>query len=699
MFEDPVESHMTTKNLVIAGFYPFPHSLGVYHDVNAAIAVVAGSQVSLYAYEEEKLSRLKYDYLSRFADRSFLFGCKELGIDPEEVDVVVSATPYGINKDYLIKSIFHDQYKMRDDVRFLQLPHHFGHIGCAVYGNKFKSGLFVSADGGGDEADPRQLVWGTFHEGKIHEQGSSTGRGAFAYLHHLMTEAVGFTALENGKSMGLGSYGTLVPEIQSFIEKHLTRIDDFYHELAFTRYRKSHTRLHRLNRNGFNRFSVTRSPEGFTDLYDFCRCYPGPDIAYTVQSVLEDFLIEFLQKAIEKASFKVEALVFAGGFFQNILANRAVWSARSQLGIQHLYIPPGAGDSGNALGMVLYALHNELGFHDLEFPRDEDGYLTPFLGPSFSLSEMRAAVDDYAGFLDIDLKDDEESLLELVVAHLVEGRVLGWFQGRGEIGPRSLLARSVIADPRKARTKDRVNQLLKKREWFMPYAPSVLREAGDEFFRDFTPSPYMTMAFDVKEEKKGSIPAAFHIDGTARPNSVSARSDPLAHKLIKKFRDRTGIPLILNTSFNRHGIPTISSPEHAVDHLIRGNIDLLVMGPMVVSRRRGAQLPPEAPLVPTETFLIFEYLKPLIREAFFGDQASLERKLSGIMASMQSGFKRQHIPRAFDAVLIPEGFEIVAEGNTLYRFSRRKLHRHIDQHFSDLFECLTKSEVKTASAR
>ncbi len=675
---------MVQKDLIIAGFYPFPHSNGIYHDVNAAIASVSEGTVSLFAYEEEKLSRLKYDYLSRFPDRSFLCGCKELGIDPEDVDVVVTAKPFGVDRDYLISTIFHGQYKMRKEVKIIELPHHYSHIGYAVYGSGAGSGIFLSADGGGDEADPRQLVWGIFENGKIEEKGCSSGNGAFAYLHHLMTEAVGFTMLENGKSMGLGSYGKLVPEIKQFINSRLSRVDDLYHQLTFRRSQKSHSRMHKLNRNAFNRFSVTRSPEGFTDFYDFCRAFPGPDIAFTVQAVLEEYLLEFLGAAIARSGRKLDSLVLAGGFFQNILANRAVWRMRAKLGVSRVYVPAGAGDSGNALGLLLYAMHNELGLKNAKLPRDEDGNLTPFLGPSFSAKEFVDAANEFADIVSLEEKGSEDELIKDTVDHLVAGKVVGWFQGRGEIGPRSLLARSVIADPRKAATKDRVNQLLKKREWFMPYAPAVIRESGGEFFDDYTPSPYMTMAFDVKKDKAALIPAALHVDGTARPNSVSKTLDPRSYKLLKEFEAKTGIPLILNTSFNRHGIPTISTPEHAIDHLVRGNIDLLVMGNLLLKKGIAKERVAQEAIVPTSVFISAEYLKPYIREAYFGTRESFQSKFELMNRSLRDGLAAHAISEPLSVQPMKTGFEVRLGAATVFTFESSRRHAHVDLYFTEL---------------
>src|SRR4029453_6603538 len=155
------------------------------------------------------------------------------------------------------------------------------------------------------------------------------------------------------------------------------------------------------------------------------------------------------------------------------------------------------------------------------------------------------------------------------------GKVVGLFQGKGELGARALGARSVLADPREESSKFRVNQALKKRDWFMPYAPAILEQYGNEFFEAFAPAPYMNMAFRGRPEKVHLIPAAIHVDGTCRAQSVNEIQNPLFHRVIAEFAKLTGIPMVLNTSFNRHGVPIVATPRQAIEHLLEGSVDLL----------------------------------------------------------------------------------------------------------------------------
>jgi carbamoyltransferase len=166
---------------------------------------------------------------------------------------------------------------------------------------------------------------------------------------------------------------------------------------------------------------------------------------------------------------------------------------------------------------------------------------------------------------------------------LTEGSVIGWFQGRAEYGPRSLGSRSILADPRKFDSKSRVNQLLKKRDWFMPYAPSMLEEYSRDWLEIDKFSPYMQFALKIKSEKQKLIPAAVHVDGTSRVHSVRREWNAKYWSLIEEFRILTGVPMVLNTSFNRHGISTIATPKQAVEHLLSGSMDYLIIDDFIVS--------------------------------------------------------------------------------------------------------------------
>jgi carbamoyltransferase len=220
-----------------------------------------------------------------------------------------------------------------------------------------------------------------------------------------------------------------------------------------------------------------------------------------------------------------------------------------------------------------------------EFVMDHAGW-----GPQFSSQQIREAVDTFAASgHDVQIAEhlDEAALLRATASHIAEGKVLGWFQGRVEWGPRALGQRSILADPRRPEMKDVLNRRIKHRETFRPFAPSILEEATGEFFEKTHPSPFMTFAYNVRPEKRAVIPAPTHVDGTARLQTVSRTANPLYWKLIRAFGDLTGVPVVLNTSFNDNE-PIVCRPEEALDCFQRTQMDVLVMGNFVLEKKSVA---------------------------------------------------------------------------------------------------------------
>jgi carbamoyltransferase len=215
-------------------------------------------------------------------------------------------------------------------------------------------------------------------------------------------------------------------------------------------------------------------------------------------------------------------------------------------------------------------------------------------GPQFSTEEIRLALEPIRGAGDEIQIDqfDEETLVRTTARHISEGKIVGWFQGRAEWGPRALGQRSILADPRRPEMKEILNRRIKHREIFRPFAPSILEEASGEFFEKAHPSPFMTFAYNVRQEKRGVIPAPTHVDGTARLQTVSRTANPLYWKLIRAFGDLTGVPVVLNTSFNDNE-PIVCRPEEALDCFRRTQLDVLVMGNFILEKKSAGAMRPE----------------------------------------------------------------------------------------------------------
>lgn len=268
----------------------------------------------------------------------------------------------------------------------------------------------------------------------------------------------------------------------------------------------------------------------------------------------------------------------AGGVALNSVANERILR---QTPFEEIYVQPAAGDGGGAVGAALYAYHMVLG-ESRRFVMKH-----AYWGKRYDCNEIEQFLTSRN--ISYSRIEDEDQLLREVVAHLEAGDVIGWFQGRFEWGPRALGNRSILADPRRADMKDRVNTKIKFREPYRPFAPSVLVERASEYFdlpeayRHY-PARFMLYVVDVKEDKKSLIPAVTHVDGTARLQVVDPESAPRYHRLIELFAESTGIPVLLNTSFNLRGEPIVNTPENAFDTFDKSGMDVLVLERFIVRK-------------------------------------------------------------------------------------------------------------------
>jgi carbamoyltransferase len=273
---------------------------------------------------------------------------------------------------------------------------------------------------------------------------------------------------------------------------------------------------------------------------------------------------------------RMKAVCLAGGVAFNCVANGKILSATP---FEKVYVHPAAGDAGLAVGAALYVWHRVLG-QPRSFVMDH-----AYWGPAYSKEEVRAAVNranlEQGGFHIAELP--EEDLARKAASLVTEGKILGWFQGRAEWGPRALGNRSIVADPRRPEMKEILNRRIKHREIFRPFAPSILAEATGEWFEESHLSPFMTMAYPVKPEKREKIPAPTHVDGTGRLQTVSHDANPRYWRLIKAFEQQTGVPVVLNTSFNDNE-PIVCKPEEALDCFLRTQMDALVLGDLLITR-------------------------------------------------------------------------------------------------------------------
>jgi carbamoyltransferase len=299
------------------------------------------------------------------------------------------------------------------------------------------------------------------------------------------------------------------------------------------------------------------------------------DMAATLQARLEEVYLGMLKKLAAKTGAK--AVCLAGGVAFNCVANGKIFDATP---FEQVYVHPAAGDAGLAVGAAYYVWHQILGK-----PRSfmlEHAYWGPGYSPAEVQSAVQASPVSRGGHTITELP--EEELLRQTAAIIADGEILGWYQGRAEWGPRALGNRSIVADPRRPEMKEILNQRIKHREIFRPFAPSILAEKTGEWFEKSYPSPFMNLAYSVLPAKRDKIPAPTHVDGTGRLQTVSQQANPRYYGLIREFERQTGVPVVLNTSFNDNE-PIVCRPEEALDCYLRTQMDALVLGNFLITRQ------------------------------------------------------------------------------------------------------------------
>ena len=295
-------------------------------------------------------------------------------------------------------------------------------------------------------------------------------------------------------------------------------------------------------------------------------------MAAQIQYDLEQVTLEFLKK-LQKETGETN-LCLVGGVGLNSTLNGRI---QRESGFQQVYIPPWPGDDGVAVGCAYYGWHQKNAAIPTRVPP------SPYTGRAFSSQEIQNSLQESLPWLEA---KEQENFLEETADALAAGNVVGWFQGRSELGPRALGNRSILATPQDASMVERINTAIKKREGFRPFAPTVLAEHADEFFENVTPSPYMSITVQTRPEKQALIPAVVHVDGTARLQTLAEKENPLYADLIRAFAKRTELPMLLNTSFNIQGEPIVETPNDAIRSFLRSELDLLVMENWVI-RKKG----------------------------------------------------------------------------------------------------------------
>ena len=459
------------------------------------------------------------------------------------------------------------------------VEHHESHLASCFFGSRFDEAIALSVDGFGDFAS---AAWGMGRGAHLDVDERVLFPHSLGILYQALTQYLGFPHYgDEYKVMGLAPYGR-----PAFVEhaRKLVRLEDGGRfRLALDYFRHASERIDFTWDGAAPRFGALFSP-ALVELLGPARqpdeelTQRHRDIAHSVQVVYEEAFFHLVRHLHSR--YQASNLALSGGCAQNSVANGKVYRNTP---IRKLYVQAAAGDAGGAMGAAL-AAWSRLAGGSRPQPMDH-----AYWGPAFDARACDKALDDRAGELEAagcarEQAQDEEQLCRRIAGLIADGNVVGWFQGRMEWGPRALGNRSILGDPRRADMKELLNLKIKRRESFRPFAPSILREAVADWFEQDDDVPFMTHVYPIRPDKRALIPAVTHVDGTGRLQTVTRESNPRYYRLIEAFRDLSGVPMLLNTSFNESE-PIVCSPEQALDCFLRTHMDCLVLGERIVLRR------------------------------------------------------------------------------------------------------------------
>jgi carbamoyltransferase len=576
--------------------------INAYHG-NASAALVCDGRL-VAAVEEERFNRVKY--AAGFPSQAIRYCLKEAGLNLDEIDhVAVPRNPYarlGTKLFYAIRMPSFARARAKVLAKFTGVPealaaafdsdpttitaqfhrieHHQAHLASAFFVSPFERAALLSADGLGDFAS---TMWGVGYGNRMNIEDAIAFPHSLGLYYTAVTQYLGFLKFgDEYKVMGLAAYGQpeQLPAFRDIVRFDANGngngfrlgLDYFLHhrtgpEMSWAEADKTPVLGKLFSGQMSRRLGAARAQEEPLE-------QRHRNLAASLQARLEEVYLGMLRKLAKATGLK--SICLAGGVAFNCVANGKIFDSTP---FEQVYVQPAAGDAGLAVGAAYYVWHQKL-----EKPRSfvmDHAYW----GPGFSAVEMRAAIEASA------IARERYSVTELPLPELAqraatiiaEGKILGWFQGRAEWGPRALGNRSIVADPRRSDMKEILNQRIKHREIFRPFAPSILAEATGEWFEKSHPSPFMTLAYAVRPEKRALIPAPTHVDGTGRLQTVTREANPRYHALISAFHDLTGVPVVLNTSFNDNE-PIVCRPEEAIDCFLRTKMDALVLSDFLVTR-------------------------------------------------------------------------------------------------------------------
>jgi carbamoyltransferase len=574
--------------------------LNAFHGDSSACIVKDGQLIA--AIEEERLRRIKH--WAGFPAESIRYCLEEAGVELSDLDVVAFNQN---NKSNLLRKIRYTlatrpnpsfvmerlrNRKARASIgELLQehfpqsafkgtlkpVDHHLAHLSSAFHVSPFEEATVVSVDGFGDFASG---AWAFGSGTNINVEGQVYFPHSLGIFYSALTQYLGFPHYgDEYKVMGLAPYGA-----PRFLQemREIVKIDangPYSLNLAYFSHHKEgveYTWDDGIPAVGNLFTSALEDLLGPRRQPSDALEQKHRDIARSVQAMYEEAFFALITPLQERHG--VDTITLAGGCAMNSVANGKI---RRQTKYDRVYIQSAAGDAGGAIGSAYAAWHESGGARS--FVMDH-----AYWGPKYGDAEVEKLLADKRAELEaagckIEHSDDEDELCRRTADAVSRGEVVGWFQGRLEWGPRALGNRSIVCDPRRADMKKILNAKIKKRESFRPFAPSVLEEDVSEWFEEDDSVPFMMQVFQILEDKRREIPSVTHVDGSGRLQTVSNHSNPRYHKLISSFKSLTGVPMVLNTSFNENE-PVVCSPQEALSCFLRTRMDLLVIEDYIITR-------------------------------------------------------------------------------------------------------------------